>query len=60
MLHGIVFVVYLVVTLIVWWRLRWSVPVGLLALLASVPPLTTVLFEIWAQRRGLLRATPRG
>jgi hypothetical protein len=36
------------------------VPVGLLALLASVPPLTTVLFEIWAQRRGLLRATPRG
>ena len=59
MLHGIVFVVYVLVTLIVWWRLRWSVPVGLLALVASVPPLTTVPFEIWAQRRGLLRATPR-
>lgn len=59
MLHGIVFVAYLLVTVIAWWRLRWSVPVGLLALLASVPPLTTVVFEIWAQRRGLLRAVPR-
>ncbi len=55
MLHGIAFGVYIVVALITWWRLRWSIPVGLLALLASVPPLTTLLFEVWAKRRGLLR-----
>jgi len=56
MLHGIAFGVYVVVALITWWRLRWPLLVGLLALLASVPPLTTLLFELWAQRRGLLRA----
>ncbi len=55
MLHGIAFGVYVAVALIAWWRLRWSIPVGLVALVASVPPLTTLLFEVWAQRRGLLR-----
>jgi integral membrane protein len=52
--HGIVFLTYLVVTLITWRAQRWSLPVGLLALLASVPPFCTVAFEEWARRTGRL------
>jgi integral membrane protein len=55
-LHGVMFLVYLPVALICAWRLRWPVWVALLALAAAVPPLTTLLFEVWALRRGLLRA----
>jgi hypothetical protein len=39
--------------------LRWSWVVTLLALAASVPPLTTLLFEVVARRRGLLGGAPR-
>jgi len=55
-LHGAMFIVYLPVALLCAWRLRWPVWVALLALAAAVPPLTTLLFEVWALRRGLLRA----
>jgi integral membrane protein len=53
-LHGVMFLVYLVVAVVCAWRLRWSIRVTLLALAAAVPPLTTLVFEIWARRRGLL------
>jgi len=53
-IHGTVFVAYVVVTLLTWWRLRWSFPVAALALAASVPPFCTVLFEQWAERTGRL------
>jgi integral membrane protein len=52
--HGTVFLTYLVVTLITWRTQRWSLPVGLLALAASVPPFCTVVFEEWARRTGRL------
>ncbi|MFM7552581.1 MAG: DUF3817 domain-containing protein [Actinomycetota bacterium] len=55
-LHGAMFLVYLPVALVCAWRLRWPVWVALIALAAAVPPLTTLLFEVWASRRGLLRA----
>lgn len=55
-LHGVMFIVYLPVALVCAWRLRWPVWVALVALAAAVPPLTTLLFEVWASRRGLLRA----
>jgi integral membrane protein len=55
-LHGVMFIVYLPVALVCAWRLRWPVWVVLVALAAAVPPLTTLLFEVWASRRGLLRA----
>lgn len=55
LLHGIAFMVYGVVTLAAWWTFRWSPKVGILALLAAIPPFTTVLFEVLADRRGLLR-----
>ena len=55
-LHGAMFLIYLPVALVCAWRLRWPFWVALVALAAAVPPLTTLLFEVWASRRGLLRA----
>jgi integral membrane protein len=52
--HGAVFVVYVVVSLLAWRVLRWSPRTALLALIASVPPLCTVWFERWAERTGRL------
>ena len=45
---------YVVVTLVASRVLRWNVPTTLLALVASVPPLATVVFERWASRTGRL------
>ena len=53
-IHGTVFLTYLVVTLLTWRSQRWSLPIGLLALVASVPPFCTVVFEVWARRTGRL------
>ena len=53
-IHGGVFVLYLVVTVLAARTLRWSVGTTLLALVASIPPLVTVLFERWATRAGRL------
>ena len=48
--HGTVFLTYVVVTLLTWRSQRWSLPTALLALVASVPPFCTVVFEEWARR----------
>jgi integral membrane protein len=53
-IHGTVFLVYLVVTVLTWRAQRWSLAVGLVALAASVPPFCTILFEEWARRTGRL------
>ena len=54
MLHGIVFVAYVVTTVVVWVDRRWSAGRGLLALVAAVPPLATLPLEWFAIRRGWL------
>ena len=53
-LHGAAFLAYCATTLLAAWVLRWDARVTLVALLASVPPLATALFEVVARRRGLL------
>jgi integral membrane protein len=53
-LHGIVFISYVVVTVLAAVRLRWPLWATLLALIAAVPPLVTIPMEIWFKRRGLL------
>lgn len=53
-IHGALFVFYGVLVLLVSRLGRWSLPVTAVALLASIPPFTTLLFERWARRRGLL------
>ncbi|GAA0561584.1 hypothetical protein GCM10010172_50980 [Paractinoplanes ferrugineus] len=50
-LHGALFVAYLVATLWVARVERWSLPRTAVGLLASIPPLFTVLFERWVARR---------
>ena len=53
-IHGGLFVLYCLATLIAWRIFGWSIPVLLWGLFASIPPLFTVVFDIWAERRGLL------
>ena len=55
--HGGVFVLYLVVTVLAARALRWSAGITVLALLASIPPLVTVWFERWATRSERLPST---
>ena len=57
MLHGAVFVLYLVVTVLTALALRWSKGLTVLALLASIPPFGTIIFEVWASRTGRLVRT---
>jgi integral membrane protein len=57
-IHGVVVLVYVAVTLLVSVRLGWGGRTSTLALLASVPPLATLVFESWAERNGRLRARP--
>ncbi|WP_433495927.1 DUF3817 domain-containing protein [Micromonospora sp. CA-248089] len=55
-IHGALFVVYGLLTLVVALRRRWTLMQTGLALASAVPPFATVLFERWARRRGLLDA----
>ena len=49
-LHGGAFVLYVLTALVASRVLRWSGGVTLLALAASVPPLGTLVFELWLTR----------
>lgn len=53
-IHGGVFVLYLLTVAFVRRPLGWSWSTTLLALAASIPPLFTWLFEVWAGRTGRL------
>ena len=52
MAHGLVFVAFVVAGLLAGIALRWTLRTWLLALLASVAPLCSVIFLIWADRTG--------
>jgi integral membrane protein len=54
MVHGVVFIAYGLVTLLVAIDQRWSVGRTVLGLAAAVPPFATLLFEAYVDRRGLL------
>ena len=56
MVHGVVFIAYCLVTVIVAVDQRWSLLRTGLGLIAAVPPFATLLFEVYADRRGLLGA----
>ena len=51
MLHGVVFVAYGVVTLVVAVDQRWRPGRTLVALACAVPPFATVPFDRWLERR---------
>ena len=55
--HGTAFLAYLFVGLVVATHGRWPARPVILGGLASVPPFATLLFDGWAERRGLVRAS---
>ena len=54
MAHGLVFIAFVVVAVLVGMAFKWTVSTWLLALLASIVPLGSVIFLIWADRTGRL------
>ena len=58
MLHGIAFIVFCGVVVVAAWTFRWKIWEFLVAIVAAVPPLTTIPLEIWYSKTG--RVKPRG
>ena len=56
MAHGLIFIAFVVAALLVGIALRWAPGTWLLALLASIVPLCSVIFLIWADRTGRMGA----
>ena len=54
-IHGTIFIAYVITVAVVRKPLRWTWLTTLVALAASIPPLFTWFFELWAQRTGRLR-----
>ncbi len=54
MVHGVVFIAYVLTALVVWVDQGWSPVRGLLGLVAAVPPFATIWFDRATERRGLL------
>lgn len=54
LVHGVVFLAYVVATIAVWVDQRWSVRTGLLGLASAVVPYLTIWFERRVESRGLL------
>lgn len=52
MAHGLVFIAFLVTGLLAGIAFKWATRTWLLALLAGVVPLASVIFLIWADKRG--------
>lgn len=59
MAHGVVFIAYCLVTLLVGVDQRWSRGRVLLGLVSAVPPFMTAWFDRYAERRGALASTWR-
>src|SRR5688500_9730612 len=53
-IHGLIFVGFVLVTLMAKEPLKWDARTLVLGLLSSIPPFGTVLFERWATKTGRL------
>ena len=52
MAHGLIFIAFVVLGVLLGVAFKWAAGTWLLALLASVVPLCSVMFLIWADRTG--------
>ncbi|MEV0107539.1 DUF3817 domain-containing protein [Nocardia sp. NPDC050799] len=52
--HGGIFVLFVLTALLAARELEWNWKTTVLALLSSIPPFCTVVFEVWAVRTGKL------
>ena len=59
MAHGVVFIAYVLVTVIVWIDQRWPAKQGVVALASAIPPLVTLWTERWLDRSGHLGSSWR-
>ncbi|MGI5221132.1 DUF3817 domain-containing protein [Nocardia sp. CA-290969] len=50
--HGTIFILFVLVALLASREFEWNWKTTVLALLSSIPPFFTVLFEVWAVRTG--------
>ncbi|WP_280298420.1 DUF3817 domain-containing protein [Nocardia neocaledoniensis] len=58
--HGVIFVLFVITALLTARELNWSWKTTVLALASSIPPLFTVIFEVWAVRTGQLGELSKG
>ena len=54
MVHGVVFIAFCLITVLLWVNQRWTVREGLLGLASAVPPFLTVWWERRLERAGRL------
>jgi integral membrane protein len=54
--HGIIFMAYCIVAIMIGVNLRWGVGTIMLALLSAIPPWVTLPFDLWLQRNHKLEA----
>ncbi|MEV0367473.1 DUF3817 domain-containing protein [Nocardia fusca] len=52
--HGGIFILFVLTALLASRELEWNWKTTVLALLSSIPPFFTVVFEVWAVRTGKL------
>lgn len=52
--HGGVFVAFVIISIVAWRRFGWSLKVLVVAFVSAVVPFATYVFEVGADRRGLL------
>ncbi|WP_306365621.1 DUF3817 domain-containing protein [Nocardia sp. CC227C] len=60
MFHGVVFIIFVLTAIMAARELAWNWKTTVLALVSSIPPFFTVLFEMWAVRAGHLAELSRG
>lgn len=53
-IHGVAFIAYMVVTLLISQEAGWSTRQRALGLISGVPPLMTVWFDRWAEKHRLI------
>lgn len=58
MIHGLVFIAFVATALVLGTTAKWSASTWLLALLASIVPLASVIFLMWADRTGRVGTAP--
>ncbi len=58
MAHGLIFIAFVIAAIFAGIAFTWAAGTWLLALLASIVPLGTVIFLIWADRTGRLGEIP--
>lgn len=53
-IHGGIFIAYVIQCFVARWAFGWNAKTMLLALASSIPPFFTYVFEVLADRKGLL------